>query len=210
MDIFGFIATVVLLTASGALAPGPLFFATISHGARSGVKSGLIFSLSHTVVEFALIMVLAFGLFTVVHESFVRNVIGLCGGVVLLIFGGYQTYSSIIKKTGNTQEPASSHRLFVKGLLFTGLNPYFILWWFTVGSTLILMALELAGFLGVIFMFLCHIWMDYVWLGSVAYCAQRGVNAIGSTWYRVIIGAFGIILICFGFVFIRDVLIANI
>ena len=59
MDTLSFVVTVILITASGALAPGPLFFATISHSAKSGTKSGLIFSVAHTVVEFSLIMLFA-------------------------------------------------------------------------------------------------------------------------------------------------------
>jgi len=105
------------------------------------------------------------------------------------------------------KDAASSYGLFVIGLLFTGLNPYFILWWLTVGSNLILLALEFAALAGVVFMFLCHVWMDYVWLTSVAYFAKRGVNALGSRWYRALLGVFGAILIYFGVSFLGDVVL---
>jgi len=59
MELLNFIVTVVLVTASGALAPGPLFFATVSHGTRSGAKGGLAFSIGHTLVEFPLVLLLA-------------------------------------------------------------------------------------------------------------------------------------------------------
>ncbi len=52
MDLFSFVVTVIILTASGALAPGPLFFATITHGTKHGAKSGLIFSIAHTEEKF--------------------------------------------------------------------------------------------------------------------------------------------------------------
>jgi threonine/homoserine/homoserine lactone efflux protein len=207
MDILGFVITVVLLTASGALAPGPLFFQTISQGAKTGVRSGLIFSLAHTVVEFSLIMVLAVGLLAVENDSVIRNVIGMLGGVVLIAFGVYQLLSVFRKNQGQHKQVASSSGLFAIGLLFTGLNPYFILWWLTVGSNLILLALEFAALAGVVFMFLCHVWMDYVWLTGVAYFAKRGVNALGSRWYRVLLGVFGIILIYYGISFLGDVLL---
>ena len=77
MDLFGFVATVIILTASGALAPGPLFFATVSQGSKHGAKTGLIFSLAHTVVEFSLIMLLALGLIMVTSEPLVKIIIGL-------------------------------------------------------------------------------------------------------------------------------------
>ncbi len=207
MDILGFVATVILLTASGALAPGPLFFQTVSQGAKTGARSGLIFSLAHTVVEFSLIMLLAIGLLAVENDVFVRNIIGILGGVVLIVFGVYQLLSVFRKNQREQTKMASSSRLFVIGLLFTGLNPYFILWWLTVGSNLILLALEFAALAGVVFMFLCHIWMDYAWLTAVAYFSKRGVNALGSRWYRVLLGVFGVVLMYYGVSFLGDAIL---
>jgi threonine/homoserine/homoserine lactone efflux protein len=204
MDIFSFVVTVVLITASGALAPGPLFFQTIFQGAKTGARSGLIFSISHTVVEFSLIMLLTFGLLAVKNEVFIRNIIGILGGIVLIIFGLYQIVGLLKKKEITQNQEVPSHRLFFIGILFTAFNPYFILWWLTVGSNLILIALEFAALAGVVFMFLCHVWMDYVWLIAVAYFAKRGVNALSSRWYRVVVGLFGVILIYFGVLFLSD------
>jgi len=207
MDILGFILTVILLTASGALAPGPLFFQTISQGAKTGARSGLIFSLAHTLVEFSLIMLLAFGLLAVRNEVFIRNSIGVIGGIVLIVFGLYQIRGVLIKKQIEQKQEVPAHRLVFIGLLFTALNPYFIIWWLTVGSNLILLALEFAALTGVIFMFLCHVWMDFAWLIAVSHFAKKGVNALGSKWYQVLIGFFGVILIYFGVSFLGDALL---
>jgi threonine/homoserine/homoserine lactone efflux protein len=204
MDTLGFVVTVILLTASGALAPGPLFFQTISQGTKTGTRSGLIFSIAHTIVEFSLIMLLAFGLLAVRNEVFIRTSIGVLGGVVLIIFGLYQIIGVLKKKEIVQKQVVPSQRLFFIGVLFTALNPYFIVWWLTVGSNLVLLALEFAALTGVIFMFLCHVWMDYVWLIAVSYFAKKGVNALGSKWYRILIGLFGVILIYFGVSFLGD------
>lgn len=206
MDILSFVVTVIILTASGALAPGPLFIQTITQGTKTGARSGLIFSLAHTLVEFSVIMLLAFGLLAVRNEPIIREGIGLLGGTVLIVFGVYQIRDSLTKKQVETKQETSTHRLFFIGIIFTALNPYFIIWWLTVGSNLILLALELAALAGVVFMFLCHVWMDYVWLTAVAYFSKKGVNAIGSRWYRALIGLFGVILIYFGVLFIGDVI----
>ncbi len=85
MELLNFVATVILVTASGALAPGPLFFANLSRGATSGAKSGLVFSVAHTVVEFTLVMLLALGLVTFASESTVKVAIGIVGGTVLVL-----------------------------------------------------------------------------------------------------------------------------
>ncbi len=203
MDLFSFVVTVIILTASGALAPGPLFFATVTHGTKHGAKSGLIFSIAHTVVEFLLIMLLALGLLTVASEPMVKMVIGLIGGIVLIAFGTIQIRNSIISNPEDLKKPKASYRhLFILGLAFTGLNPYFILWWLTVGAQLIIIALEFAALIGVLFMFVCHVWMDYVWLTGTAYFATKGTNIMGLKWYKPLLIVFGVILIYFGITFI--------
>jgi threonine/homoserine/homoserine lactone efflux protein len=90
---------VVVVTASGALAPGPLFFATIAHGAKSGAKSGLIFSLAHTIVEFSLVIALALGLLTIANEPTIKLMIGVVGGAALLVFGVLQIRDSLVSKS---------------------------------------------------------------------------------------------------------------
>lgn len=203
MDLFSFVITIIIVTASGALAPGPLFFATVTHGIKHGVKSGLIFSIAHTIVEFSLIMLFALGLLTVAGEPIVKTVIGLVGGTVLVAFGAIQIRNSAISKPEDLKKPKASYRhLFIIGLTFTGLNPYFILWWLTVGAQLIIIALEFAALIGVVFMFVCHVWMDYVWLTGAAYFAKKGTNVMGLKWYKPLLIIFGGILIYFGITFI--------
>ena len=207
MDLFGFVITVILLTASGALAPGPLFFQTIAQGATMGARSGLIFSIAHTIVEFSLIMLLTFGLLAIGNEPVIRTGIGFIGGIVLILFGVYQLLGILRKKHMEQKQQMSSHRLFFIGIVFSALNPYFILWWLTVGSNLILLALQLAALAGVVFMFICHVWIDYAWLIGVSYFAKKGINALGSRWYQALLGVFGIILLFFGVSFLGDAIL---
>ncbi|MEA2054446.1 MAG: LysE family transporter [Candidatus Thermoplasmatota archaeon] len=205
MDVLSFAITVILVTASGALAPGPLFFANIAHGTRSGVKSGLVFSVAHTLVEFALVMLLALGLLTVASKPIVKLVIGVIGGAVLIAFGISQIHNSFRYKPAELKRgtPSSRH-LFLIGLAFTGLNPYFVIWWLTAGAQLIIISLEFAALAGVLFMYLCHVWMDYVWLTAVAHSARKGTNIMGLRWYRFLMVIFGGILTYFGLTFLID------
>jgi threonine/homoserine/homoserine lactone efflux protein len=203
MGIPDFVATVILVTVSGALAPGPLFFANISKGVKLGARGGLIFAVAHTLVEFSLVMLLSFGLF-VINSELVRRVIGIAGGIVLIGFGLTQVYSSLRPKPERTGEKgkASSHRLLLLGLALTGLNPFFIVWWLTAGAQLIVIALEFASLAGVLFMYVCHVWMDYAWLAATAHLAKTGMKVVGLKWYRVLIVVFGIVLVYFGLSFL--------
>lgn len=205
MDLLNFVATVILVTASGALAPGPLFFATISHGARSGAKCGLLFSIAHSLVEFALVMLLAFGLLTIANKPAVKLGVGVVGGLVLLVFGAMQIRDSLASKSSETKSRgARARNLLLMGLAYTGLNPFFIVWWLTVGANLILLALEFASLPGVVFMYVCHVWMDYAWLTSVAHFSKMGTKVMGHKWYRVIVALLGAVLIYFGLTFLID------
>jgi threonine/homoserine/homoserine lactone efflux protein len=206
MDTLNFAATVILLTASGALAPGPLFFVTISHGARSGAKSGLVFSIAHTLVEFTLVMLLACGLLAVANVPVVKLTVGVVGGIVLLVFGVMQIRNSLTSKFSEAKSgDVATRNLLLIGLAFTGLNPFFIVWWLTVGAKLILLSLEFASLAGVVFMYICHVWMDYVWLTSVAHFSKMGTNVVGFKWYKLLMAVFGAVLIYFGLNFLFNV-----
>jgi threonine/homoserine/homoserine lactone efflux protein len=203
MDIFGFIVTIVVVTASGALAPGPLFFVNIAHGTKSGAKGGLAFSVGHTIVEFSLVMLLALGLLTVVNEPTVKSIIGVIGGTFLFVFGVLQIHQFLISKSevfGGKGIPSRNPLLL--GLIFTGLNPYFIIWWLTVGLKLISDSIIFASLAGVFIMYVAHVWMDYVWLTGTAYLAKRGTSLVGSRGYRIVMAVFGGILVYFGFYFL--------
>lgn len=74
-----FVVTVIAVTASGALAPGPLTFAILMHGSKGGAKSGLFSAFGHTLVELPLVLALAFGLLAVIDQPFVKSLIGIVG-----------------------------------------------------------------------------------------------------------------------------------
>lgn len=207
MDVLHFVSTVIIITASGALAPGPLFFATVSHGVKLGAKSGFVFSIAHSLVESTLILLLASGLVPIANESTIKIAIGVAGGVVLLLFGTMQLRSALTSNyRETTQKEVTTQNLLVTGLAFTGLNPFFIVWWLTAGANLILLALEFASFAGVVFMFLCHVWIDVVWLTLVAHFAKMGTNVVGRSWYRVIMSVFGLALVYYGLTFLAAAL----
>ena len=208
MEILDFVATVILVTASGALAPGPLFFANLSIGAKRGAKSGAIFSIAHTLVEFSLVMLLTVMLLTlqllIIASELVKIVIGFAGGVVLIAFGIIQIYNSLRPRSKSIQRDSetSSQRLLLIGLAFTGLNPFFIIWWLTAGAQLIIISLEFGSLAGVFFMYICHVWMDYVWLTVTAHLAKIGTDVVELKWYRIIIILFSGVLIYFGITFL--------
>jgi len=203
METLSFIASVVFWSATGALSPGPLFFAAISHGPRSGARSGLALSIGHTLVEFPLVVLLAIGLLTVANQLIAKLSTGVVGGIALLLFGIIQIRDSLSPRFGTPRSSGlPSWNPLLIGLVLTGLNPFFVVWWFTVGlDKLILPSLSLlvfASLAGVVVMYVCHVWMDFAWLIIVAHFTRVGTNVAGTKWYRIVMMLFGPVLICFG------------
>ncbi len=176
------IPLIVIVSASGVLSPGPLFVVTVTSSLRNGPWAGLKTSTGHALVEFPLVMAIAAGLSTVLQNPTVHLAIGLVGGVALVVFGLLGTYGAL--RRGSPEARPPHHRTLnygplLAGTLFTGLNPFFIAWWLTVGASLISRALELASFTGVVLLFASHIWMDYAWLTFVGYAAYKGLSVTG-------------------------------
>jgi threonine/homoserine/homoserine lactone efflux protein len=108
-----------------------------------------------------------------------------------------------VESKNTSKFPANS---LILGLAFSGLNPYFILWWLSIGSVLIVQALAFAAIAGILIMYASHVWMDYAWLTLVAHLAKKGQNLMGSRYYRFAVVAFGLILIGYGLQFIIAVI----
>lgn len=209
MDLFGFVATVVVLTASGALAPGPLFFGLLMHGSKEGARAGFFAAIGHMLVEFPLVLALAMGLLAAASQPMIKGLIGVFGGVGLIGFGAVQIYGTLRSKTRPDKIPTSKSlpaSSLVLGLALTGLNPYFILWWLTIGSILIVQALAFAAIAGVLIMYASHIWMDYAFLTAIAHLGKKGKTVVGSRYYKLVLIAFGLILAYYGATFVIDAL----
>jgi threonine/homoserine/homoserine lactone efflux protein len=207
MNLLDFVATVVVVTASGALAPGPLSFGILMQGSKEGARSGFSCAIGHTLVEFPLVLALALGLLAAASQPAIKSVIGVVGGLGLIGFGIMQIYRTI-RNRADSGDTTRTRKLptgsLVLGFALTGLNPYFILWWLTMGSVLIVQALAFAAIIGVLIMYVSHVWMDYAFLTSLAYFAKKGKNIAGSKYYKAALIAFGLILVYYGLSFAID------
>jgi threonine/homoserine/homoserine lactone efflux protein len=138
-----FLASVFLISMSGVLMPGPLFAVTIQKAAKSKAAGALI-AVGHGIVEFPLMFVIFFLLSQFKIQSFVLVAVELVGGL-LMVSMGVQTFR---KRHKPDETPVSSTRESVfAGIYTTAVNAGFILWWLTIGTTLILNA-QLFGIIG--------------------------------------------------------------
>ncbi|MEM3063904.1 MAG: LysE family transporter [Candidatus Nitrosotenuis sp.] len=200
-DFFGFFVAVIVISASGVMSPGPLFAATVSSALRHGGRSGLYVAAGHTVIELPLIILLGLGVFSLEALPQFRGTISILGALSIFAFAGLQIYSTM--KTRDIKE--SKYSAFTTGMLLTGLNPFFLIWWFTIGIKLIFDALVLWAFWGILIMFVLHIWMDYAWLFFVSSLSAKGKRFLSDKRYRMCMIAINAVLIYFGVSFILEV-----
>ena len=90
----------------------------------------------------------------------------------------------------------------VAGILLSALNPFFIIWWLTIGLVLISESIESFGLIGIVILFLFHIWMDYVWLFTIAAFSSKAKNYLSKRNFKIIIVGLSLILVYFGIDFL--------
>jgi threonine/homoserine/homoserine lactone efflux protein len=172
--------------------------ATIIHGGKGGLKAGLGCALGHTIVELPLVILIWFGLLSLVSQT-VKQFLGIVGGLALIVFGVLQLRGVLKSSQTSSNNVALVERgSILTGVMLSGLNPYFILWWFSIGSALIYEAMSLGLIQGLTVMYLSHVWLDYLWLGLLAYLSKYGRKVIGLRIYRYVLVLFSLILIFFG------------
>jgi threonine/homoserine/homoserine lactone efflux protein len=144
MNFYLFLASVMLISLSGVLLPGPLFAVTLNKASKSKI-SGFFIAVGHGIVEFPLMFLIFFVLSKFEIPSYVQVTVGIVGGT-LMIFMGLQTIRNRHKNKENLT--ALKRDSLLAGIWTTAANAGFILWWLTIGTTLILNAKQfgLAGF----------------------------------------------------------------
>ncbi len=202
-EFFGFAIMVIAISASGVMSPGPLFSANIIYGIREGKIAGLKIAVGHTIVEFPLIIFLGTGILTSNILPEFRIIVAIIGALGLFGFAGLQIRGILQKKNQRNLKPTRGPIL--AGIFLSALNPFFIIWWLTIGFKLITESIELWGFFGIIILFLVHIWMDYVWLYIVAFFASKTSNLLSNRNYKILIISLTMILIYFGIEFLREI-----
>ena len=201
--ILPFAVMVIAISASGVMSPGPLFTANIVYGLKEGKIAGLKIAMGHTVVEFPLIVFLGLG--TISLETFpeYRILITVIGAIGLFVFAGLQIKSIFGKDFRNKTN--SNKNSFLAGIFLSALNPFFIIWWLTIGIVLITESIALWGFSGILILFIFHIWMDYVWLFAVAGFATKAKNILSNNNYKILIIGLSILLVYFGIQFLVQI-----
>ncbi len=167
VEFYLFLTSVVLISMTGVMMPGPLFAVTIEKAAKRKT-AGLLIAIGHGVVEFPLMFLIYYGIDQIVAAEVLQTVqvtVGLIGGL-LMMFMGVQTFRNRNKTIETYESP--KHESLIAGIWTTAANAGFILWWLTIGTTLVITARSF-GFLEFTVFALVHWLCDFVWYTVVAF-----------------------------------------
>jgi threonine/homoserine/homoserine lactone efflux protein len=193
----------------GALMPGPVLFATVRWSAQHGRRVGPCIVAGHAAVEAPLMAALVLGLGGVLSRNAFVGAVGLAGGAVLLAMGALMLKAMPRlslpgggKAPGRAAEaePFSAVRIIAAGAFTSVSNPYFALWWATVGLRLLAFA-KPFGLSGYAVFYAGHVLADLAWYGAVAEMLHHGRRLLSDRGYRVLVGVCAVLLIGIGVYF---------
>ncbi|MDO8870268.1 MAG: LysE family transporter [Methanobacteriaceae archaeon] len=113
----------------------------------------------------------------------------------------YNHESNIISSTDSSNENSSSFRSIINGILTSLSNPFFFIWWATIGGAFIFKGMALAGFLGIFAFLLGHWTSDVAWFSTVSYLSSRSRALVQPDNYRTIMRICGVFMIFVGVYF---------
>lgn len=203
--LYEIVSTLVLgflIGLTGALAPGPTLVATINATLAGNWTAGLKVSLGHIIIETGIFFLIILGLAGLATPY--TTAIAVIGGIALIIFG-VMTISGSRSASLSAAPELSAVSPYMAGFLTSAANPYFWIWWLSVGSALLISSLEGGFILAGVFM-IGHWAADTSWYTFISTGISKGKTALSDTTYRRIMAACGIFLILFGLYYLTGVL----
>lgn len=191
-----FMLTTVGISLSGVMLPGPLTAATIASGYRDR-NAGLMIGIGHGIVEIPIVALVYFGFATYLSMPIVKQVTGVAGGLLLIVMGLliFFTFKKPVEAVSRL-----THTPLVTGIVMTGGNPYFLLWWATIGVALIAMAASF-GLVGMLVFVVLHLACDIGWDQFLSVTVFKTKHLWTPHVQKVIFSICALILIGFGIYF---------
>ena len=198
--------TSFLVGLSGAVSPGPLLAFNIRETVRHGFLAGPYVATGHAILELGVVVALALGLTQILDSDLAVAAIGILGGLFLLWMGW-----GMVRNPGQGAPSSAEHHHsvthhgvrepIVGGIVVSLSNPYWTIWWVTVGATFMTQSLEL-GLLGIGAFYVGHILSDFSWYTLVSAALTSGRRLITEQVYKGIMLGCGVFLTAMGAYFI--------
>jgi len=200
VSLLFFLVQVVVISLSGVMAPGPVTAVAIAKGPRSRFAGALI-AVGHGIVEFPLMILLILGIGRILKLTYTQIIIGLAGGAFLLIMATQMLHSAY--RPDEQKVAATNRSPVVLGIVLSAGNPYFLVWWATVGLALATRATGLGIWAFAMFA-VVHWLCDFIWLTLLSWASFKGSVLLGGKSGRIVPIICAGVLRLFGLYFIID------
>ena len=197
--MISFMLKAALISLSGVLSPGPITAVTVSKGTEHPL-TGLYVAVGHTIVELPLMILIAVGLDKYLQINWVRVAIGVLGGLFLFKMGFGLLKNIFSTKIGYDN---FNYTPIQAGVILSISNPYFLIWWTTVGAMLLSGAYQF-GLIGVILFMLIHLGCDFLWYIFLSSLTFKGGQFFGQRLQQVLFAICGLFLLFFSGKFLYD------
>jgi threonine/homoserine/homoserine lactone efflux protein len=198
-----------VMSLSGALMPGPMLTYTIARTVRSGARGWLLgprVVIGHAALEAVLLFALVLGVVEFLHAPLAAKIIGVAGALLLawmgigLIREALRGRALDLRSSGKAAEAeARGLHPALAGTLVSVSNPYFWIWWVTIGSAfLVRFDVTLQRWQALLAFYLGHELGDFGWYTAVSTVLHLGRRSIPPGVTTVVLGVCGVIIIGFG------------
>lgn len=182
----------MVLAYSGALMPGPMLAVVVAETPRQGARAGPLVVLGHAILELALLAALVIGLGPVLEREGVQAALSIVGGIMLGVTGATMILA-VVRGTARLEwdtdaKGAGRARTVLGGILSSLANPYWTIWWVTIGLGLLTKAYAI-GLAALGAFYVGHILGDLTWYSAVSGAIAAGRRWITAGGYRIMIVA---------------------
>ncbi|HXY74080.1 MAG TPA: LysE family transporter [Dehalococcoidales bacterium] len=187
------ILSVLAVSLTGVMTPGPMFAVTVAKSYRSP-WAGAKIALGHAIIEVPIILLIYFGFTKLFQHTTFQIVLSIVGGAMLVWMGIGMFRSRKAVVEGGKDMPYGA---VTAGIVMSATNPFFLLWWATAGSMLV-MKFSQFGVQGLPIFIATHWICDLVWLSLVSVVIFRTKNLWGNKLQSWILIACSLLMFGFG------------
>jgi len=198
------------------MSPGPLMTYTIIKSIKTkkrGYLTGLWVITGHALLEMAIIVFLLLGFSFVLKNMIVVRTIGIVGGIILVYFGVSIVRSVYLKRISTSflddtdeqnhgseaSDKGGLENPVVGGIMISMSNPYWWVWWATIGFALMVQFnVSFRRWPELLAFFLGHEAGDLLWYLIISSLAFFGLRHLNRKVYYGVLVCCGVFMVLFG------------
>jgi threonine/homoserine/homoserine lactone efflux protein len=207
MSLITIFWTAFVVGLSGAMAPGPVLTAVIAETLKRGFRAGPLIVLGHALLEILVVAAAVAGLGAWLARPLWQAGLGILGGLMLLAMGLATVRSArraaeaaALGLHGPAPAAYTWRGPVAAGFLLSLSNPYWLLWWVTIGLFYVSQAWD-RHVIGLAVFYAGHIGSDLAWYTLVSALVASGRRTIPTAVYRWTLTACGVALAGLGLKF---------